>query len=513
VPNGPISDGVSSHESRYSSAVPRPRTIIVVLAVLAAGCASVATVGSRILPRPKPVPVAIEVVDTAGGVVDGAEVTIAGQRATAGEAGVLRRDFPVEVTVSADGYEPAAVTVPDPPDAPVQVELTPIVLQGRVTSSAGVALSDATVRLGDAEVTTGLDGTFALAPAAPGTVTVERPAWMPAEVEWSGGTVPLHVTLEARVVRAIHAVMWLPDGDLWEPFLDLASRTQINSIVLDIKDESGVVAHDSQVPLALEVGAVSGAYRLQDAVAQIHERGLYAIGRVVSFEDPVMAAARTDLAIRNGSKPYRQGSQAFLDPTDPEARTYNIDLAVEACQAGIDEIQFDYVRFPTGLSSSMSLDAKGVFVGSDGQQNRLDAISGFLEQAGDALHPLGCAVSADIFAIVLSTQNDQGIGQRPEEIGRAVDALSPMIYPDHYSDGWIGFDKPADHPFAVVDNALASGTPRLVGSTIMRPWIADFNYGAADVRAEIDAVESYDLGWMLWNAGSRHTEAALEPAS
>ncbi|NOY56112.1 MAG: hypothetical protein GXP34_09005 [Actinobacteria bacterium] len=487
--------------------------LVFALAIVVAGCASVVTVGRKVFSKPKPVPVSVLVLDTAGSRIFRADITIAGESVVNGEEfGVLPNDFPVAVTVSAEGYRPASLSVPEPPEAPVQVRLAPVVLEGRITTESGDVLSDATVRLGDLGVTTGADGAFELQPAVPGTVTVERPAWMPAEVEWDGTEAPLEITLEPRVVRATHAVMWLPGRDLWEPFLDLASRTEINAVVLDIKDESGSIAHRSEVPLALDVGAVIGSYALDDAVGAIHERGLYAIGRVVSFEDPIVAKERTDLAIRRGSKPYRQGGQAFLDPTDPEARRYNIDIAVEACKAGIDEIQFDYVRFPTGMTAKMSLDGDGVYVGSKGQAARLAAIGGFLAEAREALHPLGCAVSADVFAIVLSTQNDQGIGQRPEEIGAEVDALSPMIYPDHYSDGWIGYDKPADHPFEVVDKALADGTPRIGPTTIMRPWIADFNYGAKSVRAEIDAVEGYGLGWMLWNAGSRHTEGALLPA-
>ncbi|GBE22538.1 hypothetical protein BMS3Bbin01_01913 [bacterium BMS3Bbin01] len=487
--------------------------IVITFAVFTAACASIVTVGKKVLPRPKPIPVSVLVLDTAGSTISRADITIAGESVADGEEfGVLRNEFPVTVTVSAGGYYPTSLSVPEPPETPVRVRLVPVVFRGRVATASGDALSDATVRLGDLGTTTGADGTFELLPAVPGTVTVERPAWLPVEVEWDGAETPLEIALEPRIVRAIHATMWLPGRDLWGPFLDLADRTEINAVVLDIKDESGLIAHRSEVPLALDVGAVSGSYALDDAIGAIHARGLYAIGRVVSFEDPVVAKERTDLAILRGSKPYRQGSQAFLDPTDPAARRYNIDVAIEACKAGIDEIQFDYVRFPTGLTAAMSLDGDGVYVGSDGQEARLGAIGTFLAEAREALHPLGCAVSADVFAIVLSTRNDQGIGQRPEEIGAEVDALSPMIYPDHYSDGWMGYDKPADHPFAVVDRALADGTSRIGPTTIMRPWIADFNYGAASVRAEIDAVEGYGLGWMLWNAGSRHTEGALLPA-
>ncbi|NIA26357.1 MAG: hypothetical protein GWP04_12495, partial [Gammaproteobacteria bacterium] len=241
--------------------------VVLTLAVMAAGCTSVVTVGRRVLPKPKPkpVPVSVLVFDTAGNAVSLADITIAGEPVGNGEEfGVLPEDFPLTVTVSADGYHPTSLSVAEPPQTPVRVRLAPVVFQGRIVTASGDALSDATVRLGDLGTTTGADGTFELLPAVAGTVSVERPAWMPVEVEWDGAETLLEITLEPRIVRATHAIMWLPGKDLWEPFLDLASRTEINAMVLDIKDESGLIAHRSEVPLALEVGAVAGSYALDE---------------------------------------------------------------------------------------------------------------------------------------------------------------------------------------------------------------------------------------------------------
>lgn len=450
----------------------------------------------------------VTVIDDADQPIPNADVVVDGTPID-GRTQVSLDDFPIEIQVTAPGYLPASSTVFTPIDT-VTIWLEPVTLHGTITTPEGMPLPDAVVSLGAVIATTGPDGTFDLTPAVPGTVSIERPAWMPATVDWDGSTKTIAAELEPRIVKAIHAVAWLPEGDGWGPFLDLADRTEINAVVFDIKDESGVIRYESNVPLAGEVGAVEPSYSLADVVTEMHRRGLYVIGRVVSFEDPIVASARPDLAIRVGSNAFRKGAQAFLDPTDPDARAYNLDVAIEACRAGIDEIQFDYVRFPTGLTSRMTLDGDGVYVGSAGQADRVGVIASFLGEARTALHELGCAVSADVFAIVLSTQNDQGIGQRPEETGGQVDALSPMVYPDHYSDGWIGFSTPADHPYAVVENALDDGMPRLPSATIMRPWIADFNYGASSVRAEIDAAESFELGWMLWNPGSRVTEGALK---
>jgi hypothetical protein len=125
---------------------------------------------------------------------------------------------------------------------------------------------------------------------------------------------------------------------------------------------------------------------------------------------------------------------------------------------------------------------------------------------------MGCAVAADIFAYVMRTPDDQGIGQRPEDLATAVDVLSPMIYPDHYGSGNFGFDRPKDHPGEVVDLALQEGLPRMqAGSAVLRPWTADYLYTADQVRAEINSIEKHGLGWMLWSATSNHTPGALRP--
>ena len=117
---------------------------------------------------------------------------------------------------------------------------------------------------------------------------------------------------------------------------------------------------------------------------------------------------------------------------------------------------------------------------------------------------MGCAVSADIFGIVLSSPDDQGIGQRPEDLTGIVDAVSPMLYPSHYSDGWLGFDEPNDHPGPVVADALDDGLPRFGEITIMRPWLQAFYYTANQVLAQIDEAESRGLGWILWNATGKY---------
>ncbi|MBT8202569.1 MAG: putative glycoside hydrolase, partial [Acidimicrobiia bacterium] len=172
-----------------------------------------------------------------------------------------------------------------------------------------------------------------------------------------------------------------------------------------------------------------------------------------------------------------------------------------------DEIQFDYVRFPAGSTA-----AAAQISNPTTEAERLAAIQGYLAEARSRLHPMGCALSADIFGIVLSAPNDQGIGQRPEEVSQVVDAVSPMVYPSHYSNGWLGFEDPNDHPGPVTADALDDGTPRLIPPSLMRPWLQAFWWPNSQIAASIAEAEKRGVGWILWNAAGNYGESALPAA-
>ena len=154
---------------------------------------------------------------------------------------------------------------------------------------------------------------------------------------------------------------------------------------------------------------------------------MYAITRLVTFEDQVWVTADPDAKLAG----------LWIDATNPENWEYPLAIAVEACQLGFDEIQFDYVRFPAGRTAEAAQARRPLTA-----DERVAAIAAFLTEARTRIHAAGCALSADIFAIVVSSPTDEGIGQRPEELSAAVDAISPMVYPSHYSPGWLGFPDP-----------------------------------------------------------------------
>jgi hypothetical protein len=335
-------------------------------------------------------------------------------------------------------------------------------------------------------------------------VTVLRPAWLPGDFIWDGGPGENVVEIEPFSARAVHITGDAVASD-FETFVDMAMTTELNSLMIDLKDESGVVFYDSTDPTAIAAGAVSADYSLSEVVSRADSLGLYLIGRLVIFQDPVAARSLPEMAVWDSdlNAPYSANGQWFLDPTDPDARDYAMSLAVEACNAGVDEIQFDYVRFPSGetVQTSGQLDMT--------QAERVGAIEGFLEEGKRRLHSMGCAVSADVFGIILGTDNDQGIGQRPEELTLHLDAFSPMVYPSHYSDGWIGFDDPNEHPYDVTSDAIKDGLARIQAGVILRPWLQAFWWTDEQIRRSIQAAEDHDVGWILWNAVSNFSSAAI----
>ncbi len=492
------------------------RLVLVPMGLLFASCLSqsVAGVGEGPIPPADAFPVvSIAVVDDSGEPVANALLTVADATVQADVSGIgalVWQGRPITVNISAPGFFPGAVEVAEFLEEPLLYSLRPVVLKGSVTDGKGEGLAGARVLLGDESVLTDGSGGFSLERAVPGALRVERPGWFAAEVNWSGDDLIADVELQPMTIRGLHVGgVTLGSSDAWEEILTIADETVVNALVVDLKDESGRVYYNSNVEFAREIGAVQPTFELELVVAEMAQRDLYAIGRIVTFQDPLAARARPSMAATDTSTnaPYQKNGQYFLDPTDVFAREYALDLAAEACAAGLDEIQFDYVRYPDGFSDAV------VFDGGSSQEARVAAISEFLMEARDRLHPLGCAVAADIFGFITSVSGDGGIGQQFDQLVEVADVVSPMIYPSHYSAGWFGYNVPNNNPGPVVAGALTDGLERADGPAIVRPWLQDFFYDSSQVRAQIEEAESRSVGWMLWNAASRFQTDALDPST
>jgi tRNA threonylcarbamoyl adenosine modification protein (Sua5/YciO/YrdC/YwlC family) len=282
---------------------------------------------------------------------------------------------------------------------------------------------------------------------------------------------------------------------------------------IDIKDYSGKVLYDSNVPLANELGLTEDVLGdVRALVRTLHNAHIYVIARQTIFQDPMLAEQKPEWAIRStagGLWRDRKGL-AWVDPTNEDVWRYNLAIAKEAARFGFDEINFDYVRFPSDGNMR-------TVVYTNGTEDRTGVMRRFYEFFGKEFAFEPVRISLDFFGFVMERHDGLSIGQRLEDAADSVDYISPMMYPSHYPAGHLGFANPADHPGAVVDNGMKAGTPYLAGKRAkVRPWIQAFNlgavYDAAKIREQISAVERYsDAGWLLWNAANRYTDAGLNP--
>ncbi len=321
-----------------------------------------------------------------------------------------------------------------------------------------------------------------------------------------------------------------------EQLLGLARRTEINSLVIDVKDYRGRVAFaTASEKLRPFLQAKPSLGSLADLTARLHQEGLYLIARIPVFPDQTLAEKRADLALRRADGSLWRDSLGllWLDPAAGDVWKHNVDVAAEVFDGGFDEVQFDYIRFPS--DGSLKAIRYPVY---DGRLTKAQVITNLLTYFDRELRQRrGIPLSVDLFGLTMwQHDSDLGIGQRLADAAPRLDFVSPMVYPSHYPPGFEGFSNPALYPYEVVYRNLLRGNqflealnlkngvlaesdppvpvPRLAS---LRPWIQDFHmgavYDAARVRAQIRAsADAGASGWLLWNAANTYTESALEKA-
>ncbi len=477
------------------------RTLITLVIVVAVG--STAFFGYQMLNPSETV--VVSVVGN-GEPVDGAVVTVGDAEHVTGADGTVELSLrlPTEIQAAAPGYHTAIKTIEAATPAATRVALSPIVVFGLVTDPAGDGIPGVLVRSGNQVATTDADGAFELASSG-GVVEIGRPGYGTIEVAVEEGQRTLEAVLEPFKVKGLRvSPAAAGDAARFSQLLALAEDSVINTLVFDTKNEKGAVRYESAVPGA----AMLIAYNAPHVLAQAKERDLYTITRIVTFQDAPRARNFPETAIRDldGEIWVDAAGQAWVDLTNPASWEYPIALGVEACRLGFDEIQYDYVRFPTdgdieNIAWTQPLS----------EELRVSTIGAFISKAAETIHQEGCVVSADIFGIIMSTSDDQGIGQQVTDLSGAADAISPMIYPSHYASGWRNLDQPNDHPGIVVGDALATGMPKATGGALIRPWLQAFAHTPEQVRESIEAAEAMGLGWMLWSQESYFDPAMIPP--
>jgi hypothetical protein len=345
-----------------------------------------------------------------------------------------------------------------------------------------------------------------------GHASSSRPPASPVRVRPARSPFRGRLPAEIRGVHVTEGLASLPGK--FGQYLGLTSHG-LNTIELDVKDENGYVGFLSPwLPaLARTTGAARPYYDARKVVAEAHKAGVYLIGRVVTFQDPTLTAVAPQLGIQSrwGGVWKTTAGLGWANPYDRRVWKYDVDVAVAAAKAGFDEIQFDYVRFPTdGDVSAMVFPHKRA-------EPRGTTIADFLSYAASRLHPLHVRVSADVFG--LSASRDLGIGQIPRRIGKVLDAIYPMVYPSHYNPGEFDLLEPEAFPYATVIHSLRDFNRQVRGEKVrIVPWLQDFTikytYGLEQVGEQIDAARTmHAKGFLLWNpSGDYTTNALLHPS-
>ena len=285
-----------------------------------------------------------------------------------------------------------------------------------------------------------------------------------------------------------------------DSIITILTETKVNTIVLDVKTDNGHILYDSNLQEVNELNNKRVKYDQSLLLEFKKEFNIYLIGRVVAFQDPYFAKnyANSSVIDSTTNSPYSQNGQYFLDPGDKKARDYVLNIAIEACSLGFDEIQFDYIRYPDTNKKDLIYEDENTY------ENRTENINSFLRFSKDTLNALGCLVSADIFGYVLQNKADNGIGQHLETIAETVDFISPMVYPSHYSKGSFGYQYPNNFPYEVVSAALNDGIDRGIENEKIRPFLQGFWHDSRDVQLNIKAAEDKNLDWIIWNNSSQY---------
>ncbi|WP_409254292.1 putative glycoside hydrolase [Bacillus sp. SCS-153A] len=325
-------------------------------------------------------------------------------------------------------------------------------------------------------------------------------------------------------VRGIYVTGHSAGGSRFDRLIDLIENTDLNSMVIDIKDDWGNITYETEQSQYKDIGK-SYIKDPRAMLERLEEKQIYPIARVVVFKDSVLSKARPELSYLEGSEVWKNGrGESFVNPFMKEVWDYNVGIAIEAAKMGFQEIQFDYVRFPEGfekrdteLKYSMGDYAD---MDADNVQKRVHAVTDFVAYAKEQLEPYGVDVSVDIFGYTATLPEAPGIGQNFSKISEHVDVISSMIYPSHWTS-YFGISKPDLEPYNLITEYAKLENKKLAEldtPPTSRPWLQDFTaswlgsgnykqYGKAEVEAQIKALQDQGINeYLLWNASNNYTE-------
>ncbi len=369
-----------------------------------------------------------------------------------------------------------------------------------------------------------------------------------------------HQPLPSEVKAIYMTACVVGTRDFRDRLVALIEETEINSVIIDIKDFSGTISFPPASPTWRPAwdAAKCGTADMKSFIEHLHEKGIYVIARITVFQDPFFTNLRPDLAVKraDGATVWRDHKGlSFIDVGAREYWDHLVLLARDSYNIGFDELNFDYVRYPSdGPMTDITFTHSKNYPGDNNKQANLEEFFRYLneklsdeklysefrhENTGrDEGTPW---TSADLFGMTTTNFDDLSIGQVQDRAAPYFDFIAPMVYPSHYPKNVFGYVNPNDHPYEIVYHAMKTGVNRMIASTTpmmgfehtrigtstpavyqkpsfgpekFRTWIQDFDYGgdydAADVRAQIKA--SQDAGvksWMIWAPSNIYTKEAL----
>lgn len=329
-------------------------------------------------------------------------------------------------------------------------------------------------------------------------------------------------------VRGIHLTSWVAGSPQLRPkFEVLFAETELNTAVIDVKEVEGdVYIYDVYLEGDILV-STSAMSRPKSYIKYLKDRGVYTVARVVVFKDNLIPKLKPEWAVKSSSplpKALEKGFQkdiwvddrghAWIDPYNEKGWDYIVHVASQAAALGFQEIQFDYIRFPSDGNTKWAR-----YPGQKEGVTPVDALADFLKRAHQTLDPMGVLISIDTFGMAGSNNTGLGIGQDISQLLNHIDVISPMMYPSHYGAGEFGIADPNSEPYETINRSIRDTKKILSGSkVVLRPYLQDFSlgvkYDAEKVRAQIQALEDNGIHeWLLWNPLCRYTREALRAKS
>lgn len=309
--------------------------------------------------------------------------------------------------------------------------------------------------------------------------------------------------------------------------IELIDTTEINSLVLNIKDEKGKISFDVENPILKDSVAQlkNGECKIDDIkglIKTLHDKNIYVIGRIPVFQDIHMTKVRPDLAVKRASDggvwQDRKGIK-WLDAGSKDVWDYIIAIGKESYEIGFDELNFDYIRFPSdGNMNDIYFPYSDAKLKADPINGKANVIKSFFAYLDKSFEETDAVLSADLFGMTTTNTDDLNIGQVLENAAPYFDYIAPMVYPSHYPPNFNGWKNPNNYPYELIKFVMTEGAKRMTAASStplkLRPWLQDFDYGGdydiPEVKAQIQA--TYDSGltsWMLWSPSNKYTKGAL----